>query len=117
MEPKTNADATSSESHCYASRPYAGIIKKRRDKGTGMAVRKHTAANAVFCQRVIDELDAAGMQEAADWAVWILWHRTMDWQTSDQVNQMYQEEIQALRARIDTLEREKRGAGQDDLYA
>ena len=77
-------------------RPYDAIIKARKNKG-GMAMGKHKAANAVCCERIIGQLELAGMLEERDWAVWMLWWRTMDWQTQQQVREMQQEEINRLK--------------------
>lgn len=114
-EPKDNNEGFDA-SHCYAS-VYDEIIRKRKAAGGNMAMGKHTAANATCCQRVIEDLQSAGLCNIADWAIWMLWWRMLDWQTAKQVDEMRLEEIASLRQRIDQLDREKRGIGPDDQYA
>lgn len=114
-EPKYNNEGFDA-SHCYAS-VYDEIIRKRKAAGGNMAMGKHTAANATCCQRVVEDLQAAGLCNIADWAIWMLWWRMMDWQTANQVDEMRLEEIASLRERIDQLEREKRGIGSGDQCA
>lgn len=114
-EPKDNNEGFDA-SRCYAS-VYEEIIRKRKEAGGNMAMGKHTAANATCCQRVIEDLQSAGLCNIADWAIWMLWWRMMDRQTAKQVDEMRLEEIALLRQRIDQLEREKRGIGPEDQYA
>ncbi len=96
---------------------YDDILSKRKAMGVPMAVGKHTAANAKYCKETIEALQATGHRSAADWAIWMLWWRMMDWQTASQVDEMRLEEIASLRKRIDQLERDKRGIGPDDQTA
>jgi hypothetical protein len=103
------------EIHCYAS-VYDEIVAKRKAMGVPMAVGKHTAANSKYCKETIEALQATGHHSAADWAIWMLWWRMMDWTTAKQVDEMRVEEIASLRKRIDQLEREKRGIGPEDQY-
>jgi len=113
---ESQSEQTPPASHCYAS-VYDEIIRKRKEAGGNMAMGKHTAANATCCQRVIEDLQSAGLCNIADWAIWMMWWRMMDWQTAKQVDEMRLEEIASLRQRIDQLEREKRGIGPGDQYA
>jgi len=96
--------------------PYDSIIKDRVHRGDDMAVGKHKAANAAYCERIIQRLESDGKREEADMVVWLLWWRMKDWQTAKQVDEMRLEEIASLRQRIDQLEREKRGIGPDEQY-
>jgi hypothetical protein len=116
MTTPNDADRDSVASHCYAS-VYDEIIRKRKAAGGNMAMGKHTAANARCCKAVVEQLQDSGLHNAADWAIWMLWWRMMDWQTAKQVDEMRLEEIASLRQRIDQMEREKRGIGPDDQYA
>ena len=101
---------------CALHLPYDSIIKSRQGK-CGMALDKHTAADAACCERIIRQLGKAGISEECDWAIWMLWWRTMDWKTQQQIQEMQQETICQLRERIDLLERQKRGAGPEVQYA
>ena len=83
---------------------YGEIIKDRKATNVPMAVGKYTAANAKYCRETIEALHNTGHSSAADWAVWMLWWREMDWQTAEQVDQMRLEEIDKLQKRIDELE-------------
>ena len=83
---------------------YGEIIKDRKATNVPMAVGKHTAANAKYCRETIEALQNTGHSSAADWAVWMLWWREMDWQTAKQVDQMRLEEIEKLKKRIEELE-------------
>ena len=114
-EPKDD-DEGFGEIHCYAS-VYDEIVAKRMAMGVPMAVGKHIAANSKYCKETIEELQATGHHSAADWAIWMLWWRMMDWTTAKQVDEMRLEEIASLRQRVDQLEREKRGIGPEDQYA
>lgn len=96
------------ESHCYAS-VYDEIVAQRKAMGVPMAVGKHTAANSKYCKETIEALQATGHHSAADWAIWMLWWRMMDWTTAKQVDEMRVQEIAELRQRI--------GIGPDDPYA
>ena len=60
------------------SKTYESIIRDRQQMNGGMLVGKHKAANANFCDRMIKEIKAAGLDEAADWAVWMVWWRLSD---------------------------------------
>lgn len=51
----------------------------------------------------------AGFRTAADWAIWMLWWRMMDWTTAKQVEEMRLQETAELRQRIDQLERQEPG--------
>ena len=106
-EVPSDVDGASCPSRCYAS-VYDDIVAKRKLMNTPMAMGKHTAANAKYCKEIIEELQVAGHHSAADWAIWMLWWRMMDWQTAKQVDGMRLEEIAQLRKRIDALETEER---------
>lgn len=43
-----------------------------------MKMGKHTATHYQTCERIIDSLISIGMNEAASWAIWMLWHRLQD---------------------------------------
>lgn len=58
--------------------PYDAIVRDWKQAGKTLAMGKHTAANATTCRKVITELEAAGMHEAASWALWMLWWRLND---------------------------------------
>lgn len=86
---------------------YGEIIRKRKESSAPMAMGKHTAANATCCQRVIEDLQAAGLCNIADWAIWMLWWRMKDWQLAKDIDQMRLEEIALLRKKIEQLEKDK----------
>lgn len=72
---------------------YDEIIVKRIRSGVDMTISKHRAANAAYCSRVIAKLEAAGQQETADLITWLLWWRSLDWQTAKQVDAMRREQL------------------------
>jgi hypothetical protein len=107
MTKPKDADEGFDSSDCYAS-VYDEIVAKRKAMGVPMAVGKHTAANSKYCKETIEALQATGHHSAADWAIWMLWWRMMDWTTAKQVDEMRLEEIAELQKRIDALETEER---------
>ena len=76
---------------------YDKLVCQRIEAKVPMAMGKHAAANAKYCQEIIEELQAAGHHSAADWAIWMLWWRMMDWQTAKQVDDMRLEDNARLR--------------------
>lgn len=96
---------------------YNDLISERKASGVPMAMGKHTAANAMYCKDTIEALQATGHHSAADWAIWMLWWRMQDRTVAQQIDEMRVQEIQALRKRVDELEREKRGIGPEGQYA
>lgn len=90
-------NATDDASGLLTCSPYDAIIRDRVNRGVRMLVGKHKAANAAHCKRIIDELDSACQGEAADTIFWLLWWRSMDWQTAKQVDEMRLEEIAELK--------------------
>ena len=91
-----------------ATHPYDAIIDDRVHRGDNMAVSKHKAANAAYCERIIRRLQSNGQHEEADMIVWLLWWRAMDSQTARRVDEMRLEEIAQLREQIDAMELEER---------
>ncbi len=81
MNTKSGDDRRSAATDCYPSdseHPYDAIVRDWKRDGKTLAMHKHTAANAATCRRIIEELEAAGMHEAASWALWMLWWRWQD---------------------------------------
>lgn len=111
------SDETSVDGLHYYDSVYDEIVAKRKATGVPMAMGKHRAANSTCCKNIIETMQEVGFHSAADWAIWMLWWRMMDWTTAKQVDEMRLEEITSLRQRIDQLEREKRGIGPEDQYA
>lgn len=46
--------------------------------GRKATISKHVATNHQHLRRIISELDAAGMREAADTIIWQVWWRVLD---------------------------------------
>ncbi len=86
---------------------YDEIVRKRIAMGAPMAVGTHTAANSKYCKETVEALQATGRHSAADWGIWMMWWRMMDWQTAKQVDEMRLEEIAELKKRIHELETEE----------
>lgn len=41
------------------------------------------ASNNHTCKRIVDELESAGMTEAASWARWMVWHLELSHQRAE----------------------------------
>lgn len=84
-------------------KPYDDIIRRRQD-GRVLTIGKHTAANAATCERIISELEAAGMHDAAAWALWMVWWKQADSIRFEQLEELYREEIKELRKDLSSEE-------------
>lgn len=80
------------------------FIEKRKAAGHPNKLGKHTAANYATCFRIIDELDAAEMHEAASWGVWMMWWRLQHDQREQLLYEDYREQVEELRKRIKEIE-------------
>lgn len=90
---------------CKIDDAYNEIIRKRQKLNTPMAVGKHTAANAGYCDKVIENLREAGCHAEADWAIWMLWWRISDRQTQQQIDEQRQEEITNLQQEVEDIKK------------
>ena len=96
----TQADSDTHELSEEYKSVYNDIVKKRIDTKIPMAVGKHTAANAKYCKETIEALQATGHHSAADWGIWMLWWRMMDWQTAKHVDEMRLEDASQFRDEV-----------------
>lgn len=65
----TNTKRPESDSQFFSRRD---LIAEWKDIQPQMG--KHVASNNHTCKRIIAELEDAGMQEAASWGRWMVWH-------------------------------------------
>ena len=95
---KEAAGNGSGESPCYPEHPYDAIVREWKKTGKSLSMHKHTAANAKTCQRIIEQLESAGMHEEASWALWQLWWRWQDSVTHEAIQQQYRDELSEARS-------------------